>query len=199
MEGHWQALVPSDVASLFEGADFPWWIAGGHAIDQLVGRSLRPHADIDVLILRKDQLRAQRMLARWDWWASDPPGRLRPWQAGEFLPVGVSDIWCRQEQSGPWRLQLMLDEGDEHQWRSRRNSRVTKPVAEIGLRNENGVPFLSAEIQLFYKAKASRPKDDFDFAASLPHLTPMQRTWLRSAILMTYGEDNPWLKALADY
>jgi hypothetical protein len=31
--GCWQPLAPADVASLFEGAPFGWWIAGGWAAD----------------------------------------------------------------------------------------------------------------------------------------------------------------------
>ena len=49
-------------AGLF--ADVPWWcVAGGHAVELAVGRPLRPHSDIDVLLLRRDQLAAQHALA----------------------------------------------------------------------------------------------------------------------------------------
>jgi len=32
----------------------PWGFAGGWAIDLLVGASTRPHADVDVALLRQD-------------------------------------------------------------------------------------------------------------------------------------------------
>ncbi|MFF9097395.1 nucleotidyltransferase domain-containing protein [Streptomyces sp. NPDC014802] len=32
---------------MFAGADFPWWIAGGYAIELAVGRELRPHGDLE--------------------------------------------------------------------------------------------------------------------------------------------------------
>jgi hypothetical protein len=183
---------------LLSDAEFPWWIAGGYAIEFAVGRSFRPHADIDVLLLRKDQLVAQGTLEGWDCWAADPPGTLRLWRSGEVLPPHVSDVWCREEPTAPWRLQLMLDDGDERHWRSRRNGLVTRPIEAMGLRSPEGIPFLAPEIQLFYKAKAPRPKDWLDFAKVLPLLSKSQKTWLRDAILIAYGEDNCWLRKLLE-
>jgi hypothetical protein len=56
----------------------------------------------------------------------------------------------------------------------------------------DGVTYLAPEIQLFYKAKGLRPKDEQDFEKTLPILTGPQRTWLRDAIVLTHG-DHPWL------
>jgi hypothetical protein len=192
----WQPLTVTEVGSLFSEADFPWWIAGGYAIEFAVGHSFRPHADIDVLLLRKDQLLAHKTLAGWDCWAADPPGTLRPWRPGEVLPGHVSDVWCREDPKDPWRLQLMLDDGDERHWRSRRNGLVTRPIDEVGLRSPEGMPFLAPEIQLFYKAKAPRPKDWLDFTKVLPVLSHSQKTWLEDAILTAYGQDNGLLTEL---
>lgn len=109
----WRPLSPPAVAALFKGATFPWWIAGGHAIDAVVGRPLRPHGDIDVVLPRRDGAAARALLASWDLWASDPPGRLRPWPVSEKLPAHVSDVWARADASGLWRLQLMMDDIDD--------------------------------------------------------------------------------------
>lgn len=197
-ERQWEPLGVSAVADLFRATRFPWWIAGGYAIELAVGEPFRPHDDIDVLILRRDQLAARALLAGWDCWVADPPGTLRHWPVGEVLPETAHDIWCREAPDAPWRLQLMLDESDPGGavWRSRRDSRVSRPVAEIGSRDANGVPFLRPEIQLFYKAKGRRPKDEADFAAVLPILDVEQRDWLRERIVMTYGDDHPWVAGL---
>jgi hypothetical protein len=90
----------------------------------------------------------------------------------------------------------MLDDGDERHWRSRRNGLVTRTIDEMGLRSPEGIPFLALEIQLFYKAKAPRPKDWLDFTKVLPRLTHVQMRWLRDAIFIAYGEDNSWLTEL---
>lgn len=61
--GRWVPEHPDGVAALFAQADFPWWIAGGYAIELAVGRELRPHGDLDVLVLRRDQARVHALLA----------------------------------------------------------------------------------------------------------------------------------------
>jgi hypothetical protein len=61
---------------------YPWWIAGGYAIELAIGRPVRDHGDIDVMVLSHDQIRVQEALHGWQWWAGDPPGILRPWRPG---------------------------------------------------------------------------------------------------------------------
>ncbi|MFI6102250.1 nucleotidyltransferase domain-containing protein [Lentzea sp. NPDC051213] len=191
-EWPWQPLRPEEVAGLFGGIH--WWIAGGYAIEFAVGRTLRPHGDIDVLLLRRDQLAAQRALSGWEWWAADPPGALRPWRPGEILPADVHDIWCRPSASAPWRVQVMLDESDGDDWVSRRDPRVRRPVGTLTHTTESGIPYLAPEIQLCYKSKAPREKDQIDFDAVLPLLSDVQRRWLADAI----GGPHPWLTRLSE-
>jgi len=50
-------------------------------------------------------------------------------------------------------------------------------------------------VQLFYKAKEPRPKDETDLAATLPVLTDDQRHWLVDAIALAYGA-HPWVSRL---
>ena len=195
-EKPWAPLSPEEVARVFRGAPFAWWLAGGYAIERFVGRPLRPHGDIDVLVLRPDQAALRRHLADWDCWAADPPGRLRPWPVGETLAEPIHDIWCRRAPDSPWALQLMLDESEGGNWRSRRNPAISRPLAELGAPDAEGIPVLAPEIQLFYKAKAPRPKDELDFAVAAPLLSPSQSAWLRWAIETTHGPAHPWLEQL---
>lgn len=183
---HWEPASRAEVARLFSVLDVPWWLAGGHAIELAAGRELRPHSDIDVLLLRRDQLAVQKALAGWEWWAADPPGTLRPWAPRETLPAGVHDIWCRPAGRA-WRVQVMLDESDGEDWVSRRDARVRRPIAELGRVSPDGIPYLAPEVQLFYKAQQPRAKDEIDFAAALPLLSSAQRAWLVNAIDKTYG------------
>jgi lincosamide nucleotidyltransferase A/C/D/E len=42
-----------DVVEVLESltaADVPWWVAGGWAVDALVGEQTRPHDDVDVMV-----------------------------------------------------------------------------------------------------------------------------------------------------
>ncbi len=193
--GSWDPAPVGEVVARFSGLTSHWWVAGGFAIELAVGRPFRSHGDIDVLLLRRDQLVAQQALAGWEWWAADPPGSLRPWAAGEVLSQDVHDIWCRPGPDDPWRIQIMLDESDDQTWVARRDPRVRRPIGTLGMISAEGVPFLAPEVQLFYKAKTPRPKDQEDFDAVLPVLTDQQRHWLVDAITKTYGP-HPWLGPL---
>ena len=188
--GRWEPLTPARVVTLFRAHDVrkPWWIAGGYAIELFVGCAFRPHADIDVLLLRRDQHIVHEILPGWDVQAADPPGRLRPWTADETLPGHVHDIWCRESPEGPWRLQFMLDDADGQEWRSRRDPRITRPIDRLGRHTGDGWPYLSPEVQLHYKATSSdlRAKDEADFAAALPHLDEPARRWLDQALTRTH-------------
>jgi hypothetical protein len=179
--------------AIFKNADFPWWIAGGLAIEHAVGRPLRTHRDIDVLLLHPDHMAAHDLLSGWDCWVADPPGRLRPWRTDECLTSTMSDIWCRATKQDPWRLQLMLDSGDRGAWRSRRCPLVSRPISDMGERDARGIPFLAPEIQLFYKSKAPRHIDEIDLEAALPVLSLVQKEWLLKAIALAYGPGNAWV------
>ncbi|VVJ16525.1 Uncharacterised protein [Amycolatopsis camponoti] len=191
----WDPAPLSEVVELFSRIRAPWWIAGGYAIELAVGHAFRNHGDVDVLLLRRDQLAVQEALATWEWWAADPPGTLRPWRRGELLPPGVDDIWCRPSASAPWRIQVMLDETEGDSWVSRRDPAVRRAVTELGAVTADGIPYLATEVQLFVKARHPRPKDELDFLAALPVLNPAQRQWLADALRQTFGE-HPWLDRL---
>lgn len=65
------------------------------------------------------------------------------------------------------------------------------PITTLGRVTANGIPYLAPDVQLFYKAKNPRPKDETDLAAVLPTLTDDRRQWLADAITRTYGR-HPW-------
>ncbi|MEU4578069.1 amino acid transporter [Nonomuraea sp. NPDC023979] len=190
----WEPISVSEVARIFAGLDAPWWIGGGHAVELAVGRAFREHGDVDVGVLRRDHLAVRRLLSGWDCWAADPAGSLRPWPVDETLPARVHDIWVREATGGPWRLQLMLDESDGDDWVYRRAPGIRRPLDTVVVRDA-GPPRLAPEIQLLYKAKHRRPKDDADFAHLAPLLTGEQRSWLAAALTEELG-DHPWLEKL---
>lgn len=195
--GRWAPDRPEEVATVFAKADFPWWVAGGYAIELAVGRELRPHSDLDVLVLRRDQALLHGLLADWDLQVADPPGqgRLRPWRFGESLQPPLHDIWCRRAPDAPWSVQIMMDEAQGTWWVSRRAPRVRLPIERVGRTTTTGIPYVAPEVQLFYKAKATREKDEIDFEAVLPLLDTSQRIWLADAITVI-APDHPWRRRL---
>ena len=77
----------------------------------------------------------------------------------------------------------------------RRDPSVRRPVAEVSARSASGLPVVVPEIQLLYKAKHHLEKDEHDFRAALPRLSPEQREWLRRALEIVHPGD-PWLDHL---
>ena len=196
-EQPWNPLRVDEVSLLFIRGEFPWWIAGGIALELAVGGVIRKHSDIDVLILRRDHLAVREALRDWDCWVADPPGNLRIWPDGEELGNAVHDIWCRKSPKDDWRVQLMLDEADEDEWVSRRNDRIRAPIDDITRTTSDGVRYIAPHILLFYKAKSPQEKDEVDFDAVINSGISIDKNWLRYAIACCYGESHPWLERLA--
>lgn len=191
----WSPLTLEQTVTLFEGAPFTWFIAGGYAVELFLGHSIRDHSDMDVVIFRDEQLAAQAWMRGWQLYAADPPGTLRPWLKDEILPFGVHNIWGHREGKQHWEMQLMLAECEGERWFARFDEGIG------GLRDDlftiyGGVPCIRIEVQLLYKCRRPRPKDELDFAACLPLLSSDQRQWLASHIRRLFPDGHPWLKEL---
>ena len=156
--GSWKPATPAEVAEIFSGCQAQWWIAGGYAIELAIGRPVRDHADIDVLMLRRDQLAVQQALPGWQWQAADPPGSLRPWPPGERLPAGVHDIWCGPGPGESWRIQVMLDESSGRDWVSRRDERIGRPITSIGLVTSAAFPTSPRRSSCSIRPRTGGPK-----------------------------------------
>jgi Aminoglycoside-2''-adenylyltransferase len=192
---NWDPLTPREVAELLKGADAHWWIAGGLAIDAFVGSfDRRSHEDVDVGLLARDQEVVRAALAGWELFCADPPGTLRPWLDGEHLEEPVHDVWGRQAPGEPWRLALVLNPSDGETWAYRRDDQITRPVTGITFERD-GIRYLAPEIQLLYKSKGLRPKDERDFDDAEPLLDADQRAWLRRALELT-SPGHHWLPRL---
>jgi len=198
--GAWQPWRPQEVAWFFAPLASPWWIAGGWAIDLFLGRQTREHEDIDVQVLRRDQQAVRALFGVWDMQAARPLPRdeawpFRPWGLDEEVDADIHDIWCRPTPTQPWALQLMLADTRDDMWLFRRMPTVVRPVTTIGCVSGEGIPYLAPEIQLLYKAKGLRPKDEADFAHALPALDQERRRWLKS-VLADAHPSHPWLSRL---
>jgi hypothetical protein len=132
----------------------------------------------------------------WRLYAAYAPGSLRRWQAGEFLPVGIHDIWRYRPDSPAWQLQIMLQETAGETWFHRRYPQIGGMRREFITRYQ-GRPCIRVEIQLLYKARSLRERDEIDFQACLPMLSPQARTWLQQSLAKMYPSGHPWINRLA--
>jgi uncharacterized protein (DUF952 family) len=190
------------------GCRAPWWVAGGWALDlhaAAAGRArLRPHADIEISVLRRDQRTLFDHLAGWQRCAVVRPGVLEDWDGGT-LSAGVHQIWARRGPRLPPRsdhfaadptlIDFLLEEADGDSWRFRRQVAIARPLVALGATSSRGVPFIRPEVALLYKAKQLRFKDQRDFATSAPTLDPAARAWLATALAQAHP-GHPWGAAL---
>ena len=195
--GAWQPWRPHEVAQLFSTATLPWWIAGGWALDLFLGEQTRDHEDIDVQFLRRDQQAIRALLKGWDIQEAHPamtPGSwpFREWECGVQLSLEVHDIWCRPTKTDPWAIQLMVTDTQDEQWIFRCNPNIRGSLSTMGYITNEGIPYLAPEIQLLYKARSSRPKDEADFTRVLPLLDQRSRYWLIQALSIVHPH-HPWL------
>ena len=127
-----------------------------------------------------------------------------PWDGGEWLALPVHQVLVRPVGAGPieepWdpipgEIEFFLNDAEDGTWVSRRDERVTRPVDELTTRTASGTPVVVPEVQLLYKAKHHRDKDEHDFRQALGVLAPEQRHWLRKALEIVHPDD-PWLDSL---
>lgn len=195
---NWAPLSPDEASSLFSSLSVPWWIAGGWAIDLHVGEQTREHGDIDVLILRKDQFNVQDYLLDWDLHKTQQPG-LKPWPRGEFLNLGVNDVWGRRTPESPWGIQLMFMENEGGSWVFRRDERISEPLQNLGRLTPSGIPYVAPAVQLLFKSNAPEiDRNRADFKTVLPLLGSPERTWLLDQFKLLYPEGHEWMTPLGD-
>ena len=197
----WRPLSCEQIAGLLEDAAFPWWICGGHSIDLLLGRETRAHGDVDIGILRGDQPALFDALAGFEVHLARD-GRLRELTPAErktgMLGPDHHCLWCRPRGASDWALEVLLNDGgrgpDGQEWIFRREPAVRRPLREIVERSPTGLPYLAPEVQLLFKAKQPREKDEQDFALALPALSDARRAWLRGALAIAHP-GHPWIAA----
>jgi hypothetical protein len=191
----WIPLSLAEVKRIFDDAPFTWGLGGGYAIEQFLGAPIRTHDDVDIVIFRDEQIAAQQHLADWQLYAADPPGTLRKWNTGEYLPFGIHDIWGYRDGASGWEFQFMVAEVENGEWFHRRNPQIRGRRDRL-ITEYNGWPCVRVEVQLMYKSKNGRPKDEMDFRACLPRLNAEQKGWLKTQLQILYPDGHSWIDVL---
>jgi hypothetical protein len=186
-----------------DGYRAPWWVAGGWALELHAaahGSRIRPHADLEISILRRDQRALFDHLRGWQLGAVVRSGVLENWD-GQILPSTVHQLWARRGPplpphpdgfvADPTFLEVLLEEADDDRWRFRRQLSIALPLSELGAATPRGTPFLRPEVCLLYKAKHLRFKDQRDFDASAPMLDATACAWLTAALEHAHP-GHPW-------
>lgn len=165
----WFPYPYAEIIRMLQKADIRCWVSGGIAIDLYIGHQTREHHDVDISILRKDQMALREVLKDWEIYHTHAPG-LRFWRDNTFLEK-IPNVWVRRDGESPWAFEIMFQESLQDRWLYRRNTSIQKPIEEIGLVTDDGIPYLRPEIQLLFKGGGSShgiKKNIDDLMAVLP-------------------------------
>lgn len=177
----------------------PWFVTGGWAIDAFLMRLTREHKSLEIAIFREDQLALQQHLQTWHWQKLTQK-EYQAWPTDEYLLLPIHQL---HGSRGPDQLAVLLNERYGDDWVFRHNFSVTRhlkrswKLSSISGFFSDGLPILSPELVLLYKAKANRKNDAQDFFNTQSALTPAAREWLKQALILCYPE-HPWIQHLED-
>jgi hypothetical protein len=194
LEGRWaSSWTPEEVARRLAGVTAPWGVAAGWALDLFRGKQTRAHSDIEVAIPASE---FGRVRDRFPGYVFDGVGDGRIWEAAtpEVLAV-THQTWLRDPATGDYLLDVFREPHDGRIWICRHNETIRLPYDDIIRHTADGIPYLTPELVLLFKAKHARPKDQADFESTLEHLSPAQRTRLAELVRHRYPEHR-WLAEL---
>lgn len=195
---HYGFAPLNHIVDALHAAPVPWTISSGWAIDLFLGRVTRCHYDADVVVARDDQLLLQQYLAERDWkFATYLKGIVGPWPLHMRLELPRHQVHAHRQDM---MIDLLFTDLAHGVWRYRRDPSIIQTLDRVILTTDDSIRFLAPEIVLLFKSKNTgnrpRPQDQADFTNVYPHLNPVQRAWLRWALLITAPE-HPWLSLLS--
>ncbi|MET8881323.1 nucleotidyltransferase domain-containing protein [Streptomyces rubiginosohelvolus] len=194
LDSRWaSSWTPDEVARRLAGVRAPWCVAAGWALDLFRGQQTRAHGDIEIAVPAE---RFPEVRRRFPGYVFDAAGSGRIWEDAEpDVLAAVHQTWLRDPATGDYLLDVFREPHDGDTWICRRDGSIRRPYDEIVHHTRDGIPYLAPELVLLFKAKHARPKDQADFEATVPYLSPEQRTSL-ARLLDRVHPGHPWSAGL---
>jgi hypothetical protein len=194
MENKWVPMSVVEAEAHFARSGIPWWIAGGQAIDLFLGWATRPHDDLDIEMLRSDSAALFDIFEGCELHLVSEDG-VWPWTDPADLDDTVFALWVRPGPGTPWRIEILLADGDRDVWRFRSQPSIALAAKDLIMSAPGGLPYSTPEVQLLHKSLQARVKDDVDLARCLHRMDDYQRSWLCDAVSLS-SPDHPWIRVL---
>jgi hypothetical protein len=190
----WAAWSPQTINERMAGANCPWYVAAGWAIDLFLGGQTREHEDLEIAVAASYFETLPPRFPEIDFWVPQGEGRLAR-MTDETLGGESHQTWAYERAERVWRFDVFREPHDGNTWICRRDESIRLPYAEIIAMTADGIPYLKPEFALLFKAKATRDKDRADFDAALPRMSADQREWLRTALAKVHP-GHVWIDVL---
>ncbi|MFF0591460.1 nucleotidyltransferase domain-containing protein [Streptomyces sp. NPDC003781] len=185
--------APSKVAQQLAGIGTPWYVAAGWALDLFRGRQTRAHGDIEIAIPAASFPEVRH---RFPGYVFDAVCSGRIWEeATPEVLAAVHQAWLRDPATGNYLLDVFREPHDGDTWICRRDERIRLPYSTIIHHTRDGIPYLAPELVLLFKAEHARRKDQSDFSATVPHMSPAQRETLAELLDLVHP-GHPWIADL---
>ena len=185
--------TPSEVAQRLAGVATPWCVAAGWALELFRGKQTREHGDIEIAIPAAD---FPEVRDRFPGYAFDAIGSGRIWEdATPDVLTATHQTWVREPATGNYLLDVFREPHDGETWICRHDETVRLPYRGIIRHTPDGIPYLTPELVLLFKAKHARPKDQADFDGTVPYLTSAQRATL-AGLLAHAHPGHRWIAQL---
>lgn len=211
--------VITKVNDILRDGGFDYAVAGGFAIDLLLGRETRTHGDIDISVFRNQRREAVLHLIKKGYEAYEMLGggkcrRLTAEDTGDerrsvfaIRPACPLVKLYPTEDGGVFWMEFFHSgiRGDEYielLFTDRENGFITLGGEVFAnteaIRRRDGIPFLAPELTLYYKSRDyGREHYEDDFKAALPALSAAEVARLRRMIGAD-KENHPWLALMED-
>lgn len=188
----WRAWRPEEVARRFAGSTLRWYVVAGWALDLFRGEQTRDHEDIEVGIPAADFPLVQNSLEGFEF---DVVGSGERWPLDDAAFSVHFQTWVRDPATGVYHLDVFRDPHDGDIWICRRDHSIRMPYDDLVRFTPGGIPFMTPEVALLFKAKHLRVKDQADFDGVAPLLSEAQAEWLREGLERVHP-GHPWIPAL---
>ena len=210
-------LMMEELKAFMAGADFPWAVCGGYALDLFLDKDTRTHGDIDVCVFEPDRPAILHYMLSRDWTVYEfrGQGKVRPLDGTDLSEPG-RNLMCLKEDCQLVKFYPCEEEGalynqflhiglaslnyleflfsttDDGFLLFDRNRGLARSLSQAIL-SRDGIPYLAPEIALLYKASnAENPDYQFDFAQTFQNLDDEQRAWFSKGMNALYPEGHPW-------
>lgn len=187
----WDPWTPSEAADRLAGLDVPWCVTAGWAIDLFLGRRTRHHEDLEIAIPDTAWPVVRERLADLEFVVAGDG----LWELSDAALEHNFQTWGR-DSTGAFRVDFFRDVHDGGTWICKRDTSIRRPYADVVRTTDDGIPFMSPEIVLLFKAKHAGAKDVADLENCLPLLTADERAWLVDGLERIHP-GHAWLARIA--